>query len=85
MKMKLIDEEEFKNSLGFFIVHFRELEKKALEVGIIEKSDIKTLSEMRSEAFLSYLIFKSERLKYMIENKDFYKDSSVLVSKEFEK
>lgn len=48
----------------------RELEEKALEAGIIEKSDVKTSEAMREEAWECYLVSRMEWLESMIKDKE---------------
>lgn len=60
---------DFVNSIGFYTLKVRSLEKKALEVGVLEKSDIKTLADMRLEAWECYLVAKSEHLECLINDK----------------
>lgn len=58
------------NSSNPLFKELRELEEKALKIGAIEKSDIKTSGEMRDEAWECYLVGKVEHLEYMIEKKE---------------
>lgn len=48
----------------------RELEEKALEAGIIEKTQIKTSEAMREEAWECYLVSRMEWLESMIKDKE---------------
>lgn len=48
----------------------RELEEKALEVGVIEKAQIKTSEAMREEAWECYLVSRMEWLESMIKDKE---------------
>lgn len=48
----------------------RELEEKALEAGIIEKSDVKTSEAMREEAWECYLVGRMEWLESMLKDKE---------------
>lgn len=49
----------------------RELEEKAIEAGIIEKSDVKTSEAMREEAWECYLVGRMEWLESMLKDKEF--------------
>lgn len=53
----------FNDTFGFYIIKVRALEQKALEAGLLEKSDIKSLSEMRFDAWQSYLVSRCEYLE----------------------
>ncbi len=48
----------------------RELEEKAIEAGIIEKSDVKTSEAMREEAWECYLVGRMEWLESMLKDKE---------------
>ena len=48
----------------------RELEEKAIEAGIIEKSDVKTSEAMREEVWECYLVGRMEWLESMIKDKE---------------
>ena len=48
----------------------RELEEKAIEAGIIEKSNVKTSEAMREEAWECYLVSRMEWLESMLKNKE---------------
>ena len=48
----------------------RELEEKAIEAGIIEKSDVKTSEAMREEAWECYLVGRMEYLESMLKDKE---------------
>lgn len=48
----------------------RELEEKAIEAGIIEKSDVKTSEAMREEAWECYLVGCMEWLESMLKDKE---------------
>lgn len=48
----------------------RELEEKALEAGIIEKSNVKTSEAMREEAWECYLVSRMEWLESMLKDKE---------------
>lgn len=48
----------------------RELEEKAIEAGIIEKSNVKTSEAMREEAWECYLVSRMEWLESMIKDKE---------------
>lgn len=48
----------------------RELEEKAIEAGIIEKSDVKTSEAMREEAWECYLVSRMEWLESMLKDKE---------------
>lgn len=48
----------------------RELEEKAIEAGIIEKSDVKTSEAMREEAWECYLVGRMNWLESMLKDKE---------------
>lgn len=48
----------------------RELEEKAVEAGIIEKSQVKTSEAMREEAWECYLVGRMEWLESMLKDKE---------------
>ena len=48
----------------------RELEEKAIEAGIIEKSQVKTSEAMREEAWECYLVGRMEWLESMLKDKE---------------
>lgn len=48
----------------------RELEEKAIEAGIIEKSDVKTSEAMREEAWECYLVGRKNWLESMLKDKE---------------
>lgn len=48
----------------------RELEEKAIEAGIIEKSDVKTSEAMREEAWECYVVGRMNWLESMLKNKE---------------
>ncbi len=48
----------------------RELEEKAIEAGIIEKSNVKTSEAMREEAWECYLVSRMEWLESMLKDKE---------------
>ena len=48
----------------------RELEEKAIEAGIIEKSDVKTSEAMREEAWEWYLVSRMNWLESMLKDKE---------------
>lgn len=48
----------------------RELEEKAIEAGIIKKSDVKTSEAMREEAWECYLVGRMEWLESMLKDKE---------------
>lgn len=48
----------------------RELEEKAVEAGIIEKSQVKTSEAMREEAWECYLVSRMEWLESMLKDKE---------------
>ena len=48
----------------------RELEEKAIEAGIIEKSNVKTSEAMREEAWECYLVGRMEWLESMLKDKE---------------
>ena len=48
----------------------RELEEKAIEAGIIEKSNVKTSEDMREEAWECYLVSRMEWLESMLKDKE---------------
>ena len=48
----------------------RELEEKAIEAGIIEKSDVKTSEAMREEAWECYLVGHMKWLESMLKDKE---------------
>lgn len=48
----------------------RELEEKAVEAGIIEKSQVKTSEAMREEAWECYLVGRMGWLKSMLKDKE---------------
>lgn len=48
----------------------RELEEKAIESGIIEKSEVKTSEAMREEAWECYLVGRMDWLESLLKNKE---------------
>lgn len=44
----------------------RDLEKKAIALGVLEKDDVKTAAEMREEAWECYLVSRRDFLEYLI-------------------
>ena len=48
----------------------RELEEKAIEAGIIEKSDVKTSEARREDAWDCYLVGRMEWLASMLKDKE---------------